>query len=255
MFPTLSWRFIPVWRRNFLVWRKLAIPSMLGNLADPVFYMVGLGFGLGALLPAVNGVPYIQFLVSGTVCFSTMNAATFEALYSAFSRMHVQKTWPALLNAPLTIDDIVLGEWLWAASKSLLSGLSILVVMTALGLAKSTLVCWLIPLIVLTGLVFAGLGLMINAISPSYDFFLYYFTLIITPMSMVSGVFYPIEQLPQWLQNISAFLPLTHAIQLARPLVNGYVPPQIAVSLLVLIVYAAAAFYCAVLLTRRRLSR
>lgn len=255
MFPTLSLRFVPIWQRNFLVWKKLAIPSMLGNLADPVFYMVGLGFGLGALLPAVNGVPYIQFLVSGTVCFSTMNAATFEALYSAFSRMHVQKTWPALLNAPLIVDDIVLAEWLWAASKSLLSGLSILVVMTALGLAKSPLILWLIPLIILTGLVFAGLGLVVNAISPSYDFFMYYFTLVITPMSMVSGVFYPIEQLPQWLQSISSFLPLTHAIQLARPLVNGYTPPHIAISLLILILYAALSFCCAVWLTRRRLAR
>lgn len=115
--PSPSLRFIPVWRRNFLVWRKLAIPSVLGNLADPMIYMLGLGYGLGALLPEVGGVSYLAFLAAGTVCFSTMNAATFEALYSAFSRMQVQKTWEAILNAPVALDDLVLAELVWAASR------------------------------------------------------------------------------------------------------------------------------------------
>lgn len=253
MLPQLSWRFVPVWRRNFLVWKKLALPSMLGNLADPMFYMLGLGFGIGALLPSVGGVPYIQFLAAGTVCYSTMNSATFEALYSAFSRMHVQKTWLAIINAPLTVDDVVLGEWLWAASKSLLSGLAILVVMAALGLVKSALVLWLVPLVALSGLAFAGMGLVVTAVSPSYDFFMYYFTLVVSPMMLLSGVFYPVEQLPAWLQAVSAVLPLTHAIQLARPLVNGTVPAGIATSVAVLAAYALVSFVVAVWLTRRRL--
>ncbi|TCP14491.1 lipooligosaccharide transport system permease protein [Crenobacter luteus] len=253
MLPQLSWRFVPVWRRNFLVWKKLALPSMLGNLADPMFYMLGLGFGIGALLPSVGGVPYIQFLAAGTVCYSTMNSATFEALYSAFSRMHVQKTWLAIINAPLTVDDVVLGEWLWAASKSLLSGLAILVVMAALGLVKSALVLWLVPLVALSGLAFAGMGLVVTAVSPSYDFFMYYFTLVVSPMMLLSGVFYPVEQLPAWLQTVSAVLPLTHAIHLARPLVNGTVPAGIATSVAVLAAYALVSFVVAVRLTRRRL--
>ena len=106
--PQLSWRFLQVWRRNLLVWRKLAITSVLGNLADPMFYMLALGYGLGALLPKVDGMPYITFLAAGTVCYSTMNSATFEALYSGFSRMHVQRTWDAIMNAPVNLDDIVL---------------------------------------------------------------------------------------------------------------------------------------------------
>ena len=84
---SLGW--FPVWRRNFLVWKKLAIPSLLGNLADPMLYMLGLGYGLGGLLPAVDGVPYLTFLAAGTLAYSVMNSATFETLYSAFSRMHV----------------------------------------------------------------------------------------------------------------------------------------------------------------------
>src|SRR3546814_21004634 len=108
--PQLSWRFIPVWQRNYLVWRKLAIPSILGNLADPMLYMLGLGYGLGAMVPDIGGMSYIAFLAAGTVCSSTMMSASFEAMYSGFSRMHVQKTWEAILNAPVQLDDVVLGE-------------------------------------------------------------------------------------------------------------------------------------------------
>ena len=120
--------FLPVWQRNFLVWRKLALPSILGNLADPLIYMLGLGYGLGGMLPQMNGVSYVAFLAAGTVVASTMNAATFEALYSGFSRMHVQKTWDAILNTPLGLADVVAGELFWAATKSLFSGAAILVV-------------------------------------------------------------------------------------------------------------------------------
>ena len=123
--PVLSLRFIPIWRRHFLVWRKLAIPSILGNLADPVFYMLGFGYGLGSLMPHIGGASYLTFLSAGTLCYSTMNSASFEVLYSGFSRMHVQKTWDAILNTPMMLDDILLAELVWGASKSLLSGLAI----------------------------------------------------------------------------------------------------------------------------------
>jgi Nod factor-specific ABC transporter NodJ protein len=165
----LSLRFTHVWRRNFRVWRKLAIPSMLGNLADPMLYMLGLGYGLGAFVGEVGGVPYITFLAAGTVCYSTMNTATFEALYSAFSRMHVQKTWDAIMNAPLNLDDVIAAEAVWAASKSFLSGCAILIIIWALGLSHSPLTLWIVPLAFLIGLTFACLGLVMNSVAPSYD--------------------------------------------------------------------------------------
>jgi lipooligosaccharide transport system permease protein len=251
--PVLSARFIPVWRRNYLVWRKLAISSLLGNLADPMLYMLGLGYGLGGLLPEVQGVSYLTFLAGGTVCYSTMNSASFEALYSAFSRMHVQRTWDAILNSPLTLDDVLLAELTWAASKSLLSGSAILIVIWVLGLSHSLLTLWLLPLAWLIGLCFAGMGLLTTALSPSYDSFMYYFSLVITPMTLLCGVFFPIEQLPTALQNVAMALPLTHAIQLARPLINGEAPAQAGLHVALLMVYAIAGFYAAVVLTRRRL--
>ncbi len=252
--PTLSLRFIPVWRRNFLVWKKLAIPAILGNLADPAFYMLGLGYGLGGLLPEVNGMSYLTFLASGTVCYSTMNAASFEALYSGFSRMHVQRTWDAILNAPLTLDDVLFGELVWTISKSLLSGLAILAIIWAMGLQASfAMSLWAIPVIVLMGFCFTGMALVINAVSPSYDFFMYYFTLAITPMVLLGGVFYPVDQLPGFLQQVSAILPLSHAIEMVRPLMLGNVPQGVAGHVAVLLAYGAAGYYLALALTRRRL--
>lgn len=253
-FPQLSLRFIPVWQRNFLVWKKLALPSVLGNLADPMLYMLGLGFGLGSLLPDVEGMSYLTFLGAGTVAYSTMNSATFETLYSGFSRMHVQKTWEAILNTPLELDDVLTGEWLWAASKSLLSGLAILAVIWVLGLqADWALSLWLIPLAFLIGLCFSGMGLVMTAVSPSYDFFMYYFTLVITPMVLLCGVFYPVSQLPPLLQEISSWLPLTHAIEIARPLVRGQIPAEPLTHIVVLLSWGFVGFWLALGLTRRRL--
>ncbi len=252
----LNLRFLPVWQRNFLVWKKLAIPSLLGNLADPMLYMLGLGYGLGRLLPDIGGVPYLNFLAAGTVCYSVMNSATFETLYSAFSRMHVQKTWAAILNTPLGLHDVLLGEWIWAASKSLLSGIAILLVIWGLGLqADFFMSLGLLPVIVLTGLCFAGLGLAINAISPNYDFFLYYFTLAITPMVLLGGVFYPPSELPDWLKVAADWLPLTHAIALARPLVLGHLPHDMLWHAFILAAYGVAGFWAAFVFTRRRLLR
>ena len=89
--PRLSRRFWPVFTRNFLVWRKLAVPSLVGNIAEPLIVLVAFGYGVGGLIGQVHGVPYIVFLASGAICMSTMQAASFEALYSAFSRMHVRR--------------------------------------------------------------------------------------------------------------------------------------------------------------------
>ncbi|MBI4754716.1 MAG: ABC transporter permease [Betaproteobacteria bacterium] len=253
--PDLSLRALAVWRRNFDVWRKLAIPSLLGNLADPLIYMLGLGYGLGQLLPEVDGTSYLAFLATGTVCFSVMNSASFETLYSGFSRMHVQKTWEAIVNAPVSLDDVVLGELLWAAAKSLLSGMAILAVAWALGLTGSAMALWIIPVAALTGLAFAALGLAVTAVAPSFDFFLYYFTLFITPMALVSGVFFPAQQLPPMLQQLAGVLPLHHAVALARPLFFGQVPQAPLLHVAVLAAYATAGFLLALVLTRRRLMK
>ena len=117
--PPLTRRCVAVLRRNFLVWRKTALTTVLGDVLDPVVALLALGFGLGALLPGIEGVPYVTFLSAGSMCVGALYGATFEATYNAFSRLHVQRTWDAMLSTPLDLDDVVWAEILWAAAKAL----------------------------------------------------------------------------------------------------------------------------------------
>src|SRR5262245_50033933 len=251
--PELSLRWTTVWKRNQLVWRKLALASVLGNIADPLLYMLALGYGIGAFIPEVDGMSYIAFIGTGMVCQSAMFTASFEAMYSAFSRMHVQRTWEGIINAPIALDDVVMAEWLWAASKSVISTTAILAVIVALGYGHTWLALFVLPVGLLVGLTFGAAGLVMNALAPNYDFFTYFFTLVLTPMLLLSGVYFPVDQMPAWLAAATEFLPLKHAIDLTRPLMLGHVPENIALHVGVLVAYAAAAYYAALVLTRRRL--
>ena len=261
--PRLSRRWWPVFLRNLLVWRKLAIPSLVGNIAEPLMWLVAFGYGMGALVGQVNigtpqgsvAVPYILFLASGSICRSAMNAATFEARYSAFSRMHVQKTGDGIMNAPVSLDDVVLAEMLWAGFKALFSVTAILGVMLALGISHSPklLLAW--PVLLGVGITFSCIALVFNALAKGYDFFTYYFTLFLTPMMFLSGVFFPREQLPELVRHFSYALPLTHAVELVRPLFMDQWPTNAWVHGGVLLAYTVGGFWLALALTRRRFAK
>ena len=248
-------RALHVVRRNYLVWRKLMWPSLVGNLADPLIYLVGLGFGLGAFLPPIEGVPYINFLAGGMICYSTMNSASFEGLYSAFSRLQMQRTWEGILHAPMTVRDIVVGEWLWAGSKATLSGAAILLVMYALGIVRGVEPLAVLPVVLLVGLCFAGIALVMTTLARSYDFFVYYFTLFVTPMMFASGVFFPRTSLPAPVRLIGELLPLTHATELARSITLGTSLERPLVNAAVLLAYSLAGVALAARIARRRLSK
>lgn len=250
--PRLTSRFWPVVMRNLLVWKKLAGPSILGNIAEPLITLVAFGYGVGSLIGAVGGMPYIQYLASGSVAAAAALAATFEALYSAYSRMAVQKTWDSILNAPIALDDIVFAEMLWAALKALFSCAAILVVIFVLDISRAPTLLLALPVLGLAGITFASLALVFNALAKGYDFFTYYFTLVITPMTFLSGVYFPISQMPPWLQGIAQVLPLKAAVDLVRPLVLGNIPADPLGPLLILTGYACGGYYLALVLTRRR---
>jgi lipooligosaccharide transport system permease protein len=253
--PELSLRWTSVWKRNQLVWRKLAIASVLGNIADPLLYMLALGYGIGSFIPEVGGMKYIAFIGTGMVCQSAMFTSSFEAMYSAFSRMHVQRTWDAIINAPISLDDVVFAEWIWSASKAVMSTTAILAVILTLGYGHTWLALWILPLGFLVGLAFGAFGLVMNALAPSYEFFTYFFTLVLTPGLLLSGVFFPVTQMPDALQAVANLLPLKHAVDLARPLLMGEPPSGVLSHVAVLVAYACAAYYAALVLTRRRLLR
>ena len=253
--PHITLRFWPVLLRNLLVWKKLAVPSVIGNIAEPLITLVAFGYGLGSLIGQIDGQPYISFLASGSIAVSAALAATFEALYSAYSRMQMQKTWDSIMNAPIALDDIVFAEMLWAAFKSLFSVAAIMIVIFVLGISRAPTMLLALPVLGFVGVTFASVALVFNALAKGYDFFTYYFTLVITPMTFLSGVYFPIAQMPGWLQVVANALPLTAAVELVRPLILGELPHDMLRPALILAAYAAGGYYLALVLTRRRFFR
>lgn len=253
--PRVTRRFYPVVLRNLLVWRKLAIPSIVGNIAEPLITLVAFGYGLGSLVGRIDNLPYVTYLASGSIAVSCALAATFEALYSAFSRMHVQKTWESIMNAPVALDDIVFAEMLWAAFKSLFSVGAIMGVIVVLDISRAPTMLLALPLLGFVGVTFASIALVFNALAKGYDFFTYYFTLMLTPMTFLSGVYFPIEQMPDWLQAFAQVLPLTAAVELVRPLMIGEMPARWLAPLGILVAYATGGYYLALVLTRKRFFR
>ena len=254
--PAWSIGWWPVFLRNLMVWRKLFWTSLLGNIADPLISLVAFGYGLGTLVGAVQwqgvAMPYLVFVASGYMCTSAMNAASFEILYSGYSRMVVQKTWDGIMNAPISLDDVVISELLWASFKALFTSLAILCVMAALGIVKHPHVLLALPIVAIVAFSFACMGLIFTALAKGYDFFTYYFTLFLVPMTFTSGVYFPRSQLPPWLQTITDWLPLTAAVELVRPFFVGQMPATPFKHLTVLIVFGAVALWIGLALIRKR---
>ena len=256
----LSSRWISVWRRNFLVWRKQMWGSLVSHIAEPLIALLAFGYGLGALVGNVQTpfgtVPYFVFIASGLICMSTMNSASFEALYSAYSRLDHQKTWHGILNAAVIIDDIVLGEIVWAAFKGLFAAAIILLVMMALLLMGGHTLTWhmvfVLPVLALVALTFSSMGMIFTALAKGYDFFAFYMTLFLTPMMFMAGGFFPREQLPKAAQIVTEYLPLTAAVNLVRPLFLGSWPEHVLINLSVLVVVAVISFAISLKLLRKR---
>jgi lipooligosaccharide transport system permease protein len=246
-------RSLSIWSRNIRVWGKLVGPSLMGNFGEPLLYLLVLGYGLGKFVGEVDGLSYMAFLASGVVCTSAVNSASFEGMYSAYTRMDVQQTWLGMLSTPIGVGEVVFGEILWAATKSLISVTAILIVATVLGLVENAWAFFILPVVFLTGLCFASLALLVTSSAKGYDFFLYYTTLFITPMVLLSGVFFPIDTLPNLVQMIAKSLPLYHAIALVRPLMTGGEMSLVFVHIFVLVAYGVTAGVFATHRIKRRL--
>jgi len=242
-----------IWSRNIRVWSKLAGPSLMGNFGEPLLYLLVLGYGLGQFVGEVKGLSYMAFLASGVICTSAVNSASFEGMYSAYTRMDVQQTWLGMLSTPVGVAEVVFGEVLWAATKSLISVSAILIVSIGLGLVGDAWAVFILPVAFLTGLCFSSLALLVTSYARSYDFFLYYTTLFITPMVLLSGVFFPIASLPEFVQYLVKVLPLYHAISLVRPLMTGGELSFVFLHIAVLLVFGVSAAMLATYRIKKRL--
>jgi lipooligosaccharide transport system permease protein len=213
---------LAVTRRQYLVWRKVIWSSLTTNVVNPILFLFAFGFGLGAVVDQMAGLGYLAFVVPGMMGYSAMFAASFETTIGSFARLDFQKTWDATLATPVTLLELLLGEAFWATCKAMLSAICVLVVGALWGGVGSLGGALLsLPLIFVAGFAFAACGLAATAYAKSWEFFSYFFTFWITPMFVFSGVFFGVDRFPDFIQPIAWILPMTHVIEVVRPLVAG----------------------------------
>ncbi len=225
---------LAILRRHMIVFRRNWWSNVMMNFLEPFMYLSAMGFGLGAFVQQMDGMSYVQFMAPGMVGASAMWAATFECTYASFIRLHFQKTFHAILAGPATIGDIVLGEVLFGMVKSVVFGMVIMLVIGVLGQLQSV---WslLIPLfLLLPGAVFSLLALSYTAWVSHIDYMNYYITLAITPMYLISGIFFPANTLSLWLQYLNWFNPLFHSVEVCRALATGRIGVELWANVLVL---------------------
>jgi len=249
----ISSRFLVVLQRNLLVYTKYWRSSLIFNFTEPMLYLAALGVGLGVFIPEIEGMSYLEFIAPGLLVSSTMWATSFECTYGSLIRLQVQKSYYAIITTPVSLDEVVLGDIAFGAFKSILYGSVILLVLLILGLVASPLAL-LVPLVLLlSGLVFAQLSMIWTSLAPNFEVFGYYFTLVLTPMFLFSGIFFPMDNLPLIAQRLAWLTPLYHTVQLCRGLISGQLPPAYLTHVLALIIFFLILFLPPLLLMRRRL--
>jgi lipooligosaccharide transport system permease protein len=253
----ISWKSIQVWRRNrdvfFTTWKTNFIPPFL----EPILYLTAMGLGFGILIGQVeyqgNLYDYAKFLAPGLIAISIMYSAFFECTYGSFIRMHYQKTFDAIIATPLSIEDVIVGEMLWGATKALLNSTIVLGVVVVAGLADFP-GFFLVPIVAfMGGLMFAAIAMVFTALVPNIDSFNYPFFLLITPMFLFSGTFFPLTVLPEWGQSIAQGLPLTHVTTMIRDFSFDTYQAMDLVGLIYIAALTAITFLVAVKMMKKRL--
>ncbi len=253
--PRVTWKCYKVWQRNRDSYKQHYKLNLLGNLGEPFLYLIAMGYGIGAFLGELDGMPYLQYIAPGLVLSSTMFSATYECTYGTFLRMKYQKTYDAILATPLNIEEIVAGDILWGMTKGAISGMIMFIAVLTFGLVQSAWALFLPILILFVGLFFASMSMVVTSFAPHFEFFNYYLTLLITPMFFFSGIFFPLTNFPLWVKTTSEALPLTHAVRVARSMIMGTLSSDLWVSLLWLIIPSTFFFLLSLNLIRRRMIR
>ncbi len=242
-----------VWRRNLRVFSKLWKGALLPNFFDPLLYLLALGFGLGTYLQQVEGIPYEKFIGSGLLASSVMWAASFETTWNIYFKMQETRLYDAILTTPVEVEDVVLAEIAWAATRALIYGSAFLVVVALFGLVDSPWAVVLPPFLFLGGACFATMGMTFTTVVARVELYSYYYTVLITPLFLFSGIFYPLDGLPGWAQTVAWFTPLYHLVEISRGLVLGPDLLDVLGNALWLAALTAALFVVPVRAMRRRL--
>jgi lipooligosaccharide transport system permease protein len=252
-----SWRFLRVWERNLVVYQKIWKVNFITPLLEPLFYIMAFGLGFSGLIGAVRyaglALSYTAFIAPALVATAVMWNAFFETTYGSFVRMYYQKTFDGMLSTPLSLEEIIIAEIVWSATKAVGAASVMLLVLGVLGYVRFPLGLLLIPMALLGGLAFGAVGMFFTGIVPTIDMFNLPIFLFVTPMFLFSGTFFPVSNLPLWAQPVALVFPLYHLTELARCFSLGACETPPVLSILYLLLFFVIFAVLALRAMRRRL--
>ena len=253
----ISWRFLQVWRRNLVVYQKIWKVNFLTPLFEPLFYILAFGLGFSGLIGSVHygtkELSYTAFIAPALIATAVMWNAFFETTYASFVRMYYQKTFDGMLATPLSLEEIIIAEIFWSATKSMGAATIMMTVLGLLGFVALPSGLLLIPVALIGGLAFGAIGMFFTGVIPTIDMFNLPIFLFITPMFLFSGTFFPISNLPAWAQPAALAFPLYHLAELSRRISIGTSETAPIISITYLILFFLFFSFLALAAMRRRI--
>jgi len=238
--------FEGVWNREWTLFRRFWASTTFSSVVQPTIYLLAFGLGVGTLVSTVDGIPYVEYVGTGTVATAVLFASAFPGMFNTYVKRVFQRSYDAMLAAPVTVEELVTAEGTWIAAKAGAYGTVPLVVTFFFGLTPA----WgmlAVPFIgFLTGLGFAFFGMWTSSVVKTIDSFTYVTSAVLTPLFLVAGTFFPITNLPQWAQVLAQLNPLYHCVQLVRDACFGWRWPEDLGHLLFLLAFAGLMWALAV---------
>ncbi|MFD3698365.1 ABC transporter permease [Streptomyces sp. NPDC058646] len=249
LFPALS----AVWHRELLLFRRYWLATTFGSLVEPLIYMAGFGLGFGALIDAVDGHSYLEFIGTGMVVTSVLFSSAFAGMFESYNRRRYQRIYDSILSQPVSVSELVTAEASWIAVKSAVYGTAPLLVTLAIGLDWTPQLL-LVPLIsLLAGFAFGVFGMWVSCLVPAMDWLRLVVSGVLTPLVMAAGVFFPLGSLPGWVSVAGLANPIQHCAELVRHASFGTLGLADLGHTAALLVFGAASWLLAVRGMNRRL--
>ena len=223
-YPPLAWRLFSVWYRHMRVYTKNIFSNGLPPFLEPLLFLAGVGLGLSSYITqSMEGLSYIEFLGTGLLVTAAMFTSAFECSFGTFVRLQFDKVYDGMLAAPLTADNLIVGEIIWAGTKGLFFSFAVLCILMIFGVIRSPHALAAPIVGFLTGIMFAVISLLVTSFVREINQLNFFFTGFISPVFFFSGVVFPTSNLPDYVQPLVEAIPLTHSVRLVRAVcANSY---------------------------------
>ena len=239
--------------RDVVLFKRYWKATTFSSVVQPTIYLLAFGLGFGSLVSHVGHVRYVEYVATGVVATAVLFSSAFPGMFNTFIRWQFQRTYDALLAAPVDVEELVTAEVLWISLRAGVYGLAPLIVGIAFGLDPQVGMLLVVLIGFVTGFGFAAFGVLIAAIAKTIDNFNYVTSAVLTPMFLVAGTFFPISSLPHGLRTIAKFNPLYHCVALVRDVSLNTIGTGDLLHAAVLLVFAIVMWRLAVWQLQKRL--